>query len=128
MRQQPSLRVICCTHVYFCFGSLRPDVPTSPEAEVQRSEIRRRYVTNIIAAFISLLLCGYFGAFFQANEIRMDEGDMYEPEVITFVAPKKSGWLKKKSTGESCSSSLLSHLLLLPIFSWTSWRTLGCVG
>eukprot|EP00903_Cladosiphon_okamuranus_P016855 g15543.t2 len=35
----------------------------------------------------------------KANEIRMDEGDMYESEVITFVAPKKSGWLKKKSTG-----------------------------
>lgn len=34
----------------------------------------------------------------------MDEGDMYESEVITFVAPKKSGWLKKKSTGESFSS------------------------
>lgn len=30
----------------------------------------------------------------------MDEGDMYESEVITFVAPKQSGWLKKKSTGE----------------------------
>lgn len=24
---------------------------------------------------------------------------MYESEVITFVAPKKSGWLKKKSKG-----------------------------
>ncbi|CAB1113426.1 unnamed protein product [Ectocarpus sp. CCAP 1310/34] len=35
----------------------------------------------------------------KASEIRMDEGDMYESEVITFVAPKKSGWLKKKSTG-----------------------------
>lgn len=37
----------------------------------------------------------------------MDEGDMYESEVITFVAPKKSGWLKKKSTGERCLSSRL---------------------
>ena len=36
----------------------------------------------------------------KASEIRMDEGDMYESEVITFVAPKKSGWLKKKGTGE----------------------------
>lgn len=35
----------------------------------------------------------------------MDEGDMYESEVITFVAPKQSGWLKKKSTGEFFSSS-----------------------
>ncbi|CAM9208119.1 unnamed protein product, partial [Hapterophycus canaliculatus] len=32
-------------------------------------------------------------------EIRMNEGDMYESVVITFVAPKKSGWLKKKSRG-----------------------------
>lgn len=38
--------------------------------------------------------------FSQQSEIRMDEGDMYESEVITFVAPKKSGWLKKKSKGE----------------------------
>lgn len=30
----------------------------------------------------------------------MDEGDMYESEVITFVAPKKSGWLKKKGKGD----------------------------
>ncbi|KAG5182159.1 hypothetical protein JKP88DRAFT_349040 [Tribonema minus] len=33
------------------------------------------------------------------NEIRMDEGDMFESEVITFVAPKISGWLRKKSNG-----------------------------
>lgn len=38
--------------------------------------------------------------FFQESEIRMDEGDMYESEVITFVAPKKSGWLKKKGKGD----------------------------
>lgn len=30
----------------------------------------------------------------------MDEGDMYEAEVITFVAPKKSGWLRKKNNRE----------------------------
>ncbi|CAM9688947.1 unnamed protein product [Chrysoparadoxa australica] len=35
----------------------------------------------------------------KTNEIRMDEGDMFESEVITFVAPKMSGWLKKKSGG-----------------------------
>jgi hypothetical protein len=35
----------------------------------------------------------------RAGEIRMDEGDMYESEVVTFVAPKQSGWLKKKSNG-----------------------------
>jgi hypothetical protein len=35
----------------------------------------------------------------RACEIRMDEGDMFESEVITFVAPKLSGWLKKKSNG-----------------------------
>lgn len=33
----------------------------------------------------------------------MDEGDMYESEVITFVAPKKSGWLKKRSKGETAT-------------------------
>lgn len=33
------------------------------------------------------------------HEIRMDEGDMFESSVITFVAPKLSGWLKKKSNG-----------------------------
>ena len=40
----------------------------------------------------------------------MDEGDMYESEVITFVAPKKNGWLKKKSTGERLFTSRLLHL------------------
>lgn len=30
----------------------------------------------------------------------MDEGDMYESEVLTFVAPKRSGWLKKKNNRE----------------------------
>ena len=35
----------------------------------------------------------------KACEIRMDEGDMFESEVITFVAPKLSGWLKKRSGG-----------------------------
>lgn len=33
----------------------------------------------------------------KTNEIRMDEGDMYESQVITFIAPKMSGWLWKKS-------------------------------
>lgn len=30
----------------------------------------------------------------------MGEGDMYESEVITFVAPKRSGWLRKKNNRE----------------------------
>lgn len=30
----------------------------------------------------------------------MDEGDMFESEVIAFVAPKKSGWLKKRGKSE----------------------------
>lgn len=36
----------------------------------------------------------------QAKEIRMDEGDMFESEVITFVAPVKSGWLRKKGASK----------------------------
>lgn len=62
------------------------------------------------AAFLSLPILGAAASsaaalfclrfhLLKASEIRMDEGDMYESEVITFVAPKKSGWLKKKSTG-----------------------------
>lgn len=31
------------------------------------------------------------------NEIRMDDTDMYESEVIAFMAPTKSGWLEKKA-------------------------------
>jgi cytohesin len=31
------------------------------------------------------------------NEIRMEETDMYESEVIAFMAPTKSGWLSKKT-------------------------------
>lgn len=38
----------------------------------------------------------------------MDEGDMYESEVRTFVAPAKSGWLKKKGTGATPYTRLSS--------------------
>ena len=37
------------------------------------------------------------------DEIRMDEADMYESEVVAFMAPTKSGWLSKKS------ESILGH-------------------
>jgi cytohesin len=37
------------------------------------------------------------------NEIRMDETDMYESEVVAFMAPTKSGWLHKKT------ESMLGH-------------------
>lgn len=33
------------------------------------------------------------------NEIRMQEGDQWEGEVVTFMAPKKSGWLFKMNHG-----------------------------
>jgi cytohesin len=33
----------------------------------------------------------------QQDEIRMEETDMYESEVVAFMAPTKSGWLHKKS-------------------------------
>jgi hypothetical protein len=35
----------------------------------------------------------------QQQEIRMDEQDMWESEVVTFMAPIMSGWLSKKSDG-----------------------------
>lgn len=53
----------------------------------------------------------------QNEEIRMDEGNMYESEVITFAAPKQSGWLKKKSTGEVLFVKQANSFL----------GTLGCV-
>mmetsp|Transcript_14991 Transcript_14991/g.22554 ORF Transcript_14991/g.22554 Transcript_14991/m.22554 type:complete len:436 (-) Transcript_14991:7-1314(-) len=37
------------------------------------------------------------------NEIRMDDVDMYESEVVAFMAPTKSGWLHKKT------ESMLGH-------------------
>lgn len=37
------------------------------------------------------------------DEIRMDEADMYESEVVAFMAPTKSGWLAKKT------DSLIGH-------------------
>jgi cytohesin len=37
------------------------------------------------------------------DEIRMDEADMYESEVVAFMAPTKSGWLSKKT------ESLMGH-------------------
>jgi hypothetical protein len=45
----------------------------------------------------------------RACEIRMDEGDMFESEVITFVAPKLSGWLKKKSNGMFAGWKVSAH-------------------
>lgn len=49
-------------------------------------------------------------------EIRMDEGDMFESEVITFVAPKKCGWLKKKGTGASHDD--MYFVLHHSVFTW----------
>ena len=33
------------------------------------------------------------------NEIRMNEGDQWEGEVVTFMAPNKAGWLSKQNHG-----------------------------
>ena len=34
------------------------------------------------------------------EEIIMKESDMWEPNVVTFIAPHKAGWLQKKTTGK----------------------------
>lgn len=39
----------------------------------------------------------------------MREGDMFESEVITFVAPKKSGWLNKKGKGQLVYEGTRQH-------------------
>lgn len=33
------------------------------------------------------------------DEIRMNEGDQWEGEVVTFMAPNKAGWLSKQNHG-----------------------------
>ena len=33
------------------------------------------------------------------DEIRMNEGDQWEGDVVTFMAPQKSGWLSKQNHG-----------------------------
>lgn len=33
----------------------------------------------------------------------MREGDMYESDILTFIAPKMSGWLSKRSEGTLAS-------------------------
>ena len=33
----------------------------------------------------------------QEDEIRMNEGDQWEGEVVTFMAPHKAGWLSKQT-------------------------------
>ncbi|CAM9597433.1 unnamed protein product, partial [Discosporangium mesarthrocarpum] len=58
------------------------------------------------------LLEGMFDRVKEA-EIRMDEGDMFESEVITFVAPKMSGWLKKKSKGYGPLATWKRHWFVL---------------
>lgn len=35
------------------------------------------------------------------EQIRMNEGDQWEGEVVTFMAPNKSGWLSKANHGSS---------------------------
>lgn len=35
----------------------------------------------------------------QSNEIRMDESDLYESEVITFIGARHAGWLQKAGAG-----------------------------
>lgn len=35
----------------------------------------------------------------KADQIKMQEGDQWEGEVVTFMAPKKSGWLSKMNHG-----------------------------
>ena len=41
----------------------------------------------------------------KSQEIRIDEDDMFESEVATFVAPLMSGWLHKQGRGKSLGSS-----------------------
>jgi hypothetical protein len=47
------------------------------------------------------------------REIRMNEGDQWEGEVVTFMAPNKSGWLDK-----------LNHGTALRSRPWTAWLLL----
>jgi len=37
--------------------------------------------------------------FVQSKEMRMKEGDMYESDILTFIGPRMSGWLKKRNEG-----------------------------
>lgn len=67
----------------------------------------RESEVNFWGVFPCFILCIYI--ILQEAEIRMDEGDMFESEVITFVAPKKSGWLKKKGKGELRQTSTLQQ-------------------
>ena len=47
----------------------------------------------------------------QENEIRMNESDMYESDVVTFIAPKLAGWLHKKC--ENFMGSWRKHWFVL---------------
>lgn len=47
----------------------------------------------------SFLPCVFLFFYGQSHEMRMKEGDMYESDVLTFMAPRMSGWLLKRGHG-----------------------------
>jgi len=47
------------------------------------------------------------------EEVRMNEGDQWEGEVVTFMAPNKSGWLQKKNHSSMSSGRWKKHWFVL---------------
>ena len=47
------------------------------------------------------------------NEIRMNEGDQWEGDVVTFMAPNKSGWLHKQNHGTTFGGKWKKHWFVL---------------
>ena len=48
-----------------------------------------------------------------ANEIKMSEGDQWEGDVVTFMAPNKSGWLQKQNHSTTFSGKWKKHWFVL---------------
>jgi cytohesin len=49
----------------------------------------------------------------KTNEIKMGEADMYESEVVTFMAPTRSGWLYKQGVGSKIRNKWKKHWFLV---------------
>ena len=49
----------------------------------------------------------------KTNEIKMSDGDMYESEVVTFMAPTRSGWLYKQGVGSKIRNKWKKHWFLV---------------
>lgn len=68
----------------------------------------------------------------KSEEIKMDEGDLYESELVTFAGAKIAGWLEKVREHKSFDVTSLrsgsgGHVILTSIHHTLPWRSSLCL-